>query len=88
MLPGFIKHEEKIISSIFIYLNLENNIMEVITISRPGKGRRDIDDEDSDIEMGDVGFGRVTDENGLASSVITPGELITDDPIWMRYGFN
>lgn len=54
------------------------DVADVISISKPLKATEDLD---SDIEMSD-------DENphpqGNKNSMVTPGELVTDDPVWMK----
>ncbi|KAK6203626.1 uncharacterized protein RJT21DRAFT_135005 [Scheffersomyces amazonensis] len=52
-------------------------VAEVISITKPSSSRpfEDVDDDnDSDVEM----------NNTTNQSIVTPGELITDDPIWMK----
>lgn len=50
----------------------------------------DADDSDVDVLMSDMEESGVraktadTDENNLKKSVVTPGELVTDDPVWMK----
>lgn len=38
---------------------------------------------DSDIEMSDIEMDK-QEEQGQDGSIVTPGELVTDDPVWMR----
>lgn len=49
-------------------------------------GYDDADDSDVDILMSDSEQPQHTgtDEAGLKRSIVTPGELVTDDPAWMR----
>ncbi|KAJ5219829.1 hypothetical protein N7468_009033 [Penicillium chermesinum] len=45
------------------------------------------EDSDSDVEMGGVSLSqkrRPRDSNNLATGIMTPGEVVTDDPQWMR----
>ncbi|ODQ80729.1 hypothetical protein BABINDRAFT_7426 [Babjeviella inositovora NRRL Y-12698] len=51
--------------------------MDCITISKPAASHYDSDSDMSDVETG-------TTSSGLNASVVTPGELVTDDPVWMR----
>lgn len=64
----------------------------VLAISRPRKPLQDFDsDSDVDLDSGE-GFESVDHHSkrdtitleSSANSVVTPGELITDDPIWMK----
>ncbi|ODV95828.1 hypothetical protein PACTADRAFT_49275 [Pachysolen tannophilus NRRL Y-2460] len=55
--------------------------MDVISIIRPKV--TGYDEEDSDVEMSDVEV-NLDKDSGLKTDVVTPGELVTDDPIWMR----
>ncbi|CAH6723123.1 exosome complex component Rrp4p [[Candida] jaroonii] len=48
-------------------------VADIISISKPSK----FEDVDSDIEMSD---GEEPRDNGI----VTPGELVTDDPVWMK----
>ncbi len=61
--------------------------MDILSISKSSQlTYNDAEESDSDIELlSDHEEQKVqTDENGLKKSVVTPGELVTDDPIWMR----
>ncbi|KAJ5667978.1 Ribosomal protein L27 [Penicillium maclennaniae] len=58
-----------------------------------GPRQPDTDDEmsinsDEDTEMGGVSLGRPTKrarlENKIGTGIVTPGEVVTDDPQWMR----
>lgn len=49
-------------------------VSDVISISKPINTR--VDDIDSDIDM--------SDEENNQASIVTPGELVTDDPVWMK----
>jgi len=42
----------------------------------------DFDDSDSDVDMEDVG--RPAKRSKTSRHLVTPGELVTDDPQWMR----
>ncbi|KAL6452002.1 RRP4 Exosome complex component RRP4 [Candida maltosa Xu316] len=57
------------------------DISDVITITRPTTSFNNIDnghdDDDMDIEM-------TEEQTQSESSIVTPGELITEDPIWMK----
>lgn len=54
----------------------------VITITRPVK--REEFFEDSDIEMSDGEVGVPEEKSSKNGSIVTPGELVTDDPTWMK----
>lgn len=62
-----------------------------ITISRPDPAplyNYDFSDEEGHVDLeGDVEMVEVRDGKRLTSSkaIVTPGEIITDDPQWMRY---
>ncbi|CCH45225.1 exosome complex exonuclease [Wickerhamomyces ciferrii] len=62
--------------------------MEILSISKSNQfAYEDADASDSDIDLlsdNEEQQKVQTDENGLKKSVVTPGELVTDDPIWMR----
>lgn len=68
--------------------------MEILSISRSSQFHLEDDVEsdngsDIDVLMSDAenegsGSKEGKDENGLTKSVVTPGELVTDDPVWMR----
>lgn len=47
-----------------------------------GPGMIDSSDEEGDYQMEDDDSDK--EEENLGSQIVTPGELITDDPIWMR----
>lgn len=49
-------------------------VSDVISISKPISTRAD--DIDSDIDM--------SDDDNKQGSIVTPGELVTDDPVWMK----
>lgn len=61
----------------------------VITITKPTK-RDEIFDQDSDVEMDNVDESLEQDRDLQSSrpnqnaSIVTPGELVTDDPTWMK----
>ncbi|KAK6465661.1 hypothetical protein DFJ63DRAFT_27555 [Scheffersomyces coipomensis] len=60
------------------------DVTEVINITKPSRSRGyEDEDDDSDIEMlgNNHNDGEFTNNN---SSIVTPGELITEDPIWMK----
>ncbi|EGV63503.1 hypothetical protein CANTEDRAFT_114297 [Yamadazyma tenuis ATCC 10573] len=53
------------------------DVSDVISISKPSIARTNV--IDSDVEMSD------TETNGAEqTSIVTPGELVTDDPVWMK----
>ncbi|EGW35504.1 uncharacterized protein SPAPADRAFT_58743 [Spathaspora passalidarum NRRL Y-27907] len=58
------------------------DITEVISITKPQSSSQynniDESNDDSDIEMGESSAG------GASAGIVTPGELITEDPIWMK----
>ncbi|KAK6455004.1 uncharacterized protein RJT20DRAFT_129673 [Scheffersomyces xylosifermentans] len=56
---------------------------EVISITKPEALVNDID---SDVEMSDIEDIETPKDNSntFKSSIVTPGELVTDDPIWMK----
>lgn len=57
--------------------------MEVITITQPKKAHEKYDDgADSDVEMEDEETNLELERN--EKGIVVPGELITDDPSWMR----
>jgi len=61
--------------------------MEILSITKSQQfAYQDAEESDSDIDVlsADEEQRVQTDENGLKKSVVTPGELVTDDPIWMR----
>lgn len=60
-------------------------IMEsVISITRPLK-REEYVNDGSDAEMSDLEENKETQKaSGENGSIVTPGELVTDDPIWMK----
>ncbi|CAH2353895.1 exosome complex component Rrp4p [[Candida] railenensis] len=55
--------------------------MSVISITRPTNV---YDDEPSDIEMSDVEESGELKKESAGESIVTPGELVTDDPVWMK----
>lgn len=61
----------------------------VISITKPSKGE-EIFSEESDIDMSDVDETLEQDRDlqksraNQNSSIVTPGELVTDDPTWMK----
>ncbi|RLV92212.1 Exosome complex component RRP4 [Spathaspora sp. JA1] len=61
------------------------DITEVISITKPQSSSQfnniDESENDSDIEMGDSG---ATTTANTSTGIVTPGELITEDPIWMK----
>lgn len=54
------------------------NVSEVISITKPVGLDNDID---SDVEMSDS---ENQAQDSFKQSIVTPGELVTDDPIWMK----
>ncbi|CAI5759531.1 unnamed protein product [Candida verbasci] len=62
-----------------------NDLSLVISISKPISQLSIIDnDEDSDIEMDGDKINNNNDLNLNRRAIVTPGELITEDPIWMK----
>lgn len=61
----------------------------IISITKPTQ-REEFFDDGSDVEMSDVDEGLQQDKEsqnarkGENGSIVTPGELVTDDPIWMK----
>lgn len=44
------------------------------------------DNSDSDVEMGGVSLPQKRSRfNKLGEGIVTPGQIVTDDPQWMRY---
>lgn len=46
---------------------------------------RDVQDSDEDMDMGDENRpAKRARLSGITDTIVTPGEIITDDPQWMR----
>lgn len=58
--------------------NCMMNVSDVISITKP---RSIVEEIDSDFDMSD---GEQEVSAGLKLSIVTPGELVTDDPVWMK----
>lgn len=77
------KSAKELPTNIYLIMDL------VISITKPAK-REEIFSDDSDIDMSDVDESLQQDrtlQNSKASknaSIVTPGELVTDDPTWMK----
>lgn len=56
------------------------DVADIISITKPISERTDLD---SDIEMSDVEDEQQQEQQGT-DSIVTPGELVTDDPVWMK----
>lgn len=59
---------------------------EVISISKPASNLYDYDSaSDSDVDMSDAEHGHEIKAGAkVGSLIVTPGELVTDDPVWMK----
>ena len=56
----------------------------ILSIKRPGRFDDRIHDSDSDVEMKDASGDSHGQLNSQSGSVVTPGELVTEDPTWMK----
>lgn len=85
-------HQELCYASIYILFEYSSRyctfrsslsiMASLLTISRPP--RRNTRHEDSDVEMNDVSMDAQDGAGTKNGSVVTPGELVTEDPTWMK----
>lgn len=56
----------------------------LLTITRPLRQENRVEEDDSDVEMEDAIPNFKSTAGNAKTSIVTPGELVTEDPTWMK----